>query len=33
MGKDVRHAITQFQELMPGLHITSVLPADHWSEE
>ena len=33
IAKDVKHAITQFQELMPGLHMTSVLPASQWNDE
>ena len=31
-AKDVSHAITQFKELMPGFHMTSVLPACMWNE-
>jgi len=32
-AKDIRHAITQFNELMPGHHMTSVLPAEQWNDE
>ena len=30
---DVTHAITQFQELLPDVHMTSVLPADQWTKD
>ena len=33
LANDVRHAIEQFQELMPGRYMTSVLPADQWSDK
>ena len=33
LAKDVTHAIRQFQELMPGLTMTSVLPADQWTDD
>ena len=33
VAKDVTHAITQFQELMPDMHMTSVLPADQWTKD
>jgi hypothetical protein len=29
---DVTHAISQFQELLPDVHMTSVLPAEQWTE-
>ena len=31
IATDVSHAITQFQELFPDVHMTSVLPADQWT--
>lgn len=33
IATDVRHAITQFQELKPDVHMTSVLPADQWTKD
>ena len=33
IARDAAHAITQFQELHQGLHITSVLPADQWTKD
>ena len=33
VANNVTHAITQFQELMPGVHMTSVLPADQWTKD
>ena len=33
LARDVTHAITQFQELNPGMHMTSVLPADQWTKD
>ena len=32
-ASDVTHAITQFQELVPDVHMTSVLPADQWTKD
>tara|TARA_B100000073_G_scaffold280265_1_gene240840 strand:- start:392 stop:550 length:159 start_codon:yes stop_codon:yes gene_type:complete len=32
LAKDVSHAILQFKELMPGLHMKSVLPAGQWND-
>ena len=33
VARDVTHAIDQFQELVPDVLMTSVLPADQWSNE
>jgi hypothetical protein len=33
LASDVTHAINQFKELMPGLHMTSVLPAGMWDKD
>jgi len=32
-AKDIPHAITQFKELMPGMHMKSVLPSEQWSDD
>ena len=31
MATDVKHAIQQCEELVPGARITSVLPAEMWT--
>lgn len=33
VARDVKHAIDQFQELVPDVLMTSVLPADQWTDE
>ena len=33
IGTDVTHAISQLQEIFPDVHMTSVLPADQWTNE
>ena len=32
-AKDIPHAIIQFKELMPGMHMRSVLPSEQWSDD
>ena len=32
MATDIKHAMQQCQELVPGVRITSVLPAEMWHE-
>ena len=33
LAKDISHAITQFKELMPGMHMQSVLPSEQWTDD
>ena len=33
LAKDLRHAITQFKELMPDVHMKSVMPAEQWTDD
>ena len=33
VAKDLPHAITQFKELMPGMHMQSIYPSEQWTDD
>ncbi len=33
IAEDIPHAITQFKELMPGMHMTAIYPSAQWTDD